>query len=247
MLRTLLFGFLLIPSVWAYENPPFEGTPFTEDYGTFRWYRGCWWKVHDPFEPYFCLPPGVDPFAYFPGSGLPGTSPGPSVEGEFGFSLGDSSFGSLDFSGLGNGINLPSFSTDGGFGIFQFDAEGNLISRSGGSDDNDDSDSEGSSILDRIRSRHGGSGGGGIFGGDDGGESGGGFSFGDDDEDRGRTSILSRDGGGFFSGGFREGPAILRQPLFGRCESIHDGRETESLGEVPCTTYPSIFGPVPRY
>ena len=79
---------LLLPQVaHAYpEYPPFAWTEFREEYGMFRWWRGCWFRVLHAYAYITCDPTG-GPIARVPLSQIPdliamGVLPADSETGE---------------------------------------------------------------------------------------------------------------------------------------------------------------------
>lgn len=61
-----------LPHAYAYpEYPAFEQTQFAEDFGMFRWWESCWWRVFDPYVYVLCDPNGEVFLVYPDGSTLP--------------------------------------------------------------------------------------------------------------------------------------------------------------------------------
>lgn len=59
-------------SAYAYpEYPPFEQTAFRDEYGMFRWWRGCWFRVLHAYAYIICSPNG-EPVDRVPLSEIPG-------------------------------------------------------------------------------------------------------------------------------------------------------------------------------
>lgn len=50
-----------------------------------------------------------------------------------------------------------------------------------------------------------------------------------------------------FDNDLNDKEGILDKPLGLGCDSITDYRNGGALGPIPCTTYPGVLGPVPRY
>ncbi len=62
----------LVPTVSAYppEVPLFEQTEFRDEYGMFRWYQGCWFRVRHQYAYIICSPDG-QPIERVPLSDIP--------------------------------------------------------------------------------------------------------------------------------------------------------------------------------
>jgi hypothetical protein len=259
-----LFLALFIPTTFAYppEVPLFENTEFREEYGMFRWYQGCWFRVRHNYAYIICSPDG-GPVDRVPLSAIPeliesGLLPADSMTGRlvdrlFGTEntrtpanyrlsagrttaapgdgtrlsdlFGGGTSGFSDFSGFNGFDGLGSL----GSGIFQFDGIGSFngssfggFSGGGGSYTSGWSGFDGFSNVNRFAPR----------------------------ENNGVTFRFSsgnglRGGGDGTAGGNGEGP--LGQPLGFGCSDINDSQDGGMLGPIPCTSYPGVFGPVPRY
>jgi hypothetical protein len=235
---------LSAPVAYAYpEYPPFEQTQFADDFGMFRWWNYCWWRVFDPDIYVLCYPDGSIFLQYpdgrvirasqedierlFAGRGRRREGRGGRVTPRLGPALGDGFrlsdvYGGRFFrfdgnSGLGR-FNLPS-----GTGVFRFDRFGNPITGDfGGRDSGDEDDDSGSRSSGSSSSTR--------FGGRSSSGSNGSWRF-------------SGDGsGGRFSGTRMHD--IFYEPLgLYRCDSIHDSIDGGIFGPIPCTSYPGVFGP----
>ena len=261
------------PLAHAYpEYPPFEQTQFADDFGVFRWWQSCWWRVIDPNVYLICqsdgqilllFPDGTiraateeelkKLFSLSPVEGMrgrkgvrqysrdserrlsPATGDGFRLSDVYGgtftrFGGGSSSTGV--FRGFGGfGGSGGRFGGFGGLGtgVFSFDRDGNPIDR----------DSNGYSFGDRDYDRNTDTW---RFGGDG---SGGRFSGTDRDRNTDTWRFGGDGSGGRFSGTRMDD--IFYQPLGFGCDSIYDSIDTDVFGPAPCTSYPNVFGPVPRY
>lgn len=66
---------LWAPTAQAYpEQPAFERTQFAEDFGMFRWWESCWWRVFDPYVYVLCDPNGQVMLVYPDGSTHPASA-----------------------------------------------------------------------------------------------------------------------------------------------------------------------------
>ncbi|MBT4120110.1 MAG: hypothetical protein HOG89_04170 [Candidatus Peribacter sp.] len=69
ILTILGISSLNAPAAYAYpEHPAFEHTQFAEDFGMFRWWESCWWRVFDPNIYVLCQPDGDILLVYPDGS-----------------------------------------------------------------------------------------------------------------------------------------------------------------------------------
>ena len=276
-LLALLLAFIPTASAYPPEVPLFEQTEFREEYGMFRWYQGCWFRIRHNYAYIICSPDGgpVDrvPLSVIPELIESGLLPADSMTGR----LVDRLFGRTTSrtpsnfrlsagrttAAPGDGIRLSSLPGGGSSGSRSFSGFDGL-------------NSLGSGLFrfDGIGSFNGVNFNGSSFGGFSGGGStnsgnGNGFSFGSNGESGGsgfngfsnvnRFAPRDNDGSTFrFSsgnglsgggdgtaGGNGEGP--LGQPLGFGCSDINDSQDGGMLGPIPCTSYPGVFGPVPRY
>jgi hypothetical protein len=208
---------LQAPIAHAYpESPPFEQTQFSEDFGVFRWWRSCWWRVFDPNVYLIFQPDGEVLLLYPDGTVRVATEEGLArlyVSGD-GFCLSDvyggtfTRFGGSSTSGGPNGFGgFRGYGDSSRTGVFSFDGSGNPIDR----DSND------------FR-----------FGGEDTDRSDAGWRFGGDGS-----------GGRFASTRMDD---FFYEPLgLVGCDSIYDSKDGGVLGPIPCTSYPNVFGDVPKY
>lgn len=198
----LLFS-LFVAHAHAYppEVPHFSQSEFRDEYGIFRWYEGCWFRIEGD---YGCiLPPNS---AY--GGGFGGIDFGSLGTGVFQFDGIVGNIGGFDGFTFGDGRNSSSFNDFSGF-----DSDGS----SGGF--------SGFSGVDRFGAR-------------------------DNDGTTFRFSSGNNDGNGLSGGDGSaggNGEGALGRPVGLGCDSIDDTRDGGILGPIPCTSYPGVLGPVPRY
>ncbi len=227
------------PIAYAYpENPPFEQTQFAEDYGMFRWWESCWWRVFDPYVYVQCMPDGQVFLLYPDGSSHPASQEdlarlfSSMADGRRGRS-GANRLGLLRGPPRSTAWRLSPAPGDGfrlsdvyGGRFTRFEVSGlprfNLPSGTGVFS----FDGFGNRIPSNFT----------------------GFDFGDNDGDsdsRGTWRFGGDGSGGRFSGTRMHD--IFYKPLFGGCESIHDSRDGGMFGPIPCTSYPGVFGPKVEY
>lgn len=237
------FSILLLLSlstpVYAYpEYPPFTQTQFRDDYGMFRWWESCWWRVVDPYVYLLCGDGGEISIVYPDGTVGPASAvdlnrlfsqsggassfnapPAPRTtirfsEGRLTPAPGDG-FRLSDIYGQFPQFNVPSFSFDFdsyasyGTGVFRFDSSGRFLGSLSGTS--------------------------------------GGFSFGSQStsSDNGGSTTSTRSGNRFegtrMSDFFYEPIGLIG------CNSIQDSRDGGIFGPIPCTSYPGVFGPKVEY
>ncbi|MDP7069129.1 MAG: hypothetical protein QF815_01275, partial [Candidatus Peribacteraceae bacterium] len=92
LIASLCIWLLLAPSTLAYpEYPPFEQTEFADEYGMFRWWKGCWFRVLHAYAYIICDPSG-GPIDRVPLSAIPdliaaGVLPADSATGWFTYQI----------------------------------------------------------------------------------------------------------------------------------------------------------------
>ena len=262
----LIISGLIASPVYAYpEYPAFEQTQFADSIGVFRWWESCWWRVVDPYVYLRCQPNGyillVQPdgtvtaataseidrlFSALNGAvsfNAPGTS---------GSRLGVSRFFAGRTSAApGDGIRLSNyygetFMRNKNSGVSGYNSGATGVFRFNGTD-----------ITPVNFSLTG------VFTGDSSTTNNNMFRFTDDNNSSqnifGEEVPTPQDGTdtGVFSGGdgfFSENNLRSRmdnffyQPLgLVGCNSIHDSKDGGIFGPIPCTSYPGVLGPVPRY
>ncbi len=224
-LLALLLAFIPTASAYPPEVPLFEQTEFREEYGMFRWYQGCWFRVRHNYAYIICSPDG-GPVDRVPLSAIPeliesGLLPADSMTGR----LVDRLFGRTT-SRTPSNFRLSAGRTTAapGDGTRLSDLFGGGKSGFNGFSGFDGLNSFGSGLFqfDGIGSFNGVNFNGSSFGSNGG----------------------SGEGDGT-AGGNGEGP--LGQPLGFGCSDINDSQDGGMLGPIPCTSYPGVFGPVPRY
>jgi hypothetical protein len=275
-LLALLLAFIPTASAYPPEVPLFEQTEFREEYGMFRWYQGCWFRVRHNYAYIICSPDGR-PVDRVPLSSIPeliesGLLPADSMTGR----LVDRLFGRANTrtpanyrlsagrttAAPGDGTRLSDlfgggtsgFSGFSGFdglgslgsGVFQFDGIGSFNGSNFGGFSGGGFSTGGSSNGFRF-SNNGGSGRSGF----DGFSNVNRFAPRENDGATFRFSSGNNSGNGLSgggdgtAGGNGEGP--LGQPLGFGCTDINDTQDGGMLGPIPCTSYPGVLGPVPRY
>lgn len=271
-----ILGILLPHQTVAYsEVPPFESTVFSREYGMFRWYQGCWFRVKHAYAYIICSPTG-EPVERVPVELVPeliaaGVLPADSSTGELYYidehggiattRRTGSSFGRLDGGtrlspARGDGIPLSTY-----YGVSRFGGSAGQGSefRFNGSNDV----TAGRTGVFRFRGTSG------DFSdatfrfsdGSSGDFSDATFRFSNGDNDgvqrifgeevggssNANTGAFSGNDGFFSSGNGTRMPDIFYEPIFGSCDSIHDSIDGGVFGPIPCTSYPGVFGPVPVY
>lgn len=273
-MRILSFAVILTlfaaPAVHAYpEYPPFERTGFSDDYGMFRWWESCWWRVADPYVYLLCGDGDTIRIVYPDGTVTDATSS--EIDRFFSLAGGSQSFNAppvprqyVRFSGQrltpapGDGYRLTDVY---GGRFWRFDDDSNFSSSGFSFDGSSDL---GTGVFQFDRSGNlissGTAGGSFSFGGSSDGNGGGsGFPFaGSDDgtqrifgqdvptsDDGGDTGIFDRDGNRFEGTRMHD---IFYEPIgLFACENIHDSIEGGIFGPIPCTSYRGVFGPTPEY
>lgn len=257
---------LFIPTTFAYppEVPLFEHTEFRHEYGMFRWYEGCWFRIRHNYAYIICSPNGrpVDrvPLSAIPELVASGLLPADSVTGQlldsllrqqntrsrFGISrvtaapgdgtrLSDLFGGGTSRSRSGNtggtgvfrfsGTNIPNISGNGfSFGSSNTDGTSNTFRFSDAGNDNS-SGFDGYSNVNRFAPRD---------------NDGATFRFSSGNNDSGLSGAGDGSAGG-------DGTRVLGRPFLEGCNSISDSKDGGILGPIPCTTYPGVLGPIPKY
>ncbi|PIR54455.1 hypothetical protein COU75_00735 [Candidatus Peregrinibacteria bacterium CG10_big_fil_rev_8_21_14_0_10_42_8] len=248
-----LFLALFIPTTFAYppEVPLFEHTEFRNEYGMFRWYEGCWFRIRHNYAYIICSPNGrpVDrvPLSAIPELVASGLLPADSVTGQlldrslkqqntrsrFGISRvtaapGDGTRLSDLFRGTSStrsGTNVPNISGNGfSFGGSNTDGTSNTFRFSDTGNDNS-SGFDGYSNVNRFAPRD---------------NNGAAFRFQNGASNSGNSRFQDGTAGG-------NGEGVLGRPFLEGCSSINDSNDGGILGPIPCTTYPGVLGPIPKY
>ena len=269
ILSILILLSLSAPTALAYpEYPAFQQTQFAEEFGTFRWWQSCWWRVYDPYVYVLCQPDGQILLVYPDGSLHPASqqdlarlfslsTEGGGLRGRKGANrLGlfrpptrprtTSRLSARRLSPApGDGFRLSTIypgrflRPDGSRFSFTIPSGTGVFSFDGfGSRFQGDFRPFVPRDTDTGRDRDSGDG----LGGRDRGDR-------TDDNNNARwrfgrdgtgTTRLAREGGRFQGSCMHP---IFYKPVLGRCQSIYDSIDGGMFGPIPCTSYPGVFGP----